>query len=338
MDTPPDEGLDEGRARWQEAYDSSTLRDTDFETMSGIGLEPVYGPGDWPEDRVAPRLGWPGRPPYTRGPHASMYRSKLWTMRLFAGFGTAEDTNVRFRELLRAGSGGLSVAFDLPTLMGRDSDDPLTEGEVGRCGVAVDTLADAEDLFAGIDLGSVTTSMTINSPAPILMAMYVGAAEDAGVARRDLGGTLQNDILKEYQAQKEYIFPPRPSMRLVVDVVRFCAAEMPKFHPVSVSGYHIREAGATAAQELAFTLANGFAYVEAVLAAGLRRRRVRAPAELLLQRPSRLLRGDRQVPRRAPHLGALDGRPVRSDVPPVAASSGSTPRLRASRSRPSNPR
>ena len=217
------------------------------------------------------------------------------------------------------GAGGLSVAFDLPTLMGRDSDDPLTEGEVGRCGVAVDTLADAEDLFADIDLGAVTTSMTINSPAPILMAMYVGAAEKAGVARRDLGGTLQNDILKEYQAQKEYIFPPRPSMRLVVDVVRFCAAEMPKFHPVSVSGYHIREAGSTAAQELAFTLANGFAYVEAVLAAGSRRRRVRAPAQLLLQRPSRLLRGDRQVPRRASDLGALDGRPLRGDVAPVAA-------------------
>jgi methylmalonyl-CoA mutase, N-terminal domain len=269
MDTPPHEGLDEGRARWHEAYDSSTLQDTDFATMSGIGLEPVYGPGDWPEARVPEQLGWPGRPPYTRGPYASMYRSKLWTMRLFAGFGTAEDTNVRFRELLRAGSGGLSVAFDLPTLMGRDSDDPLTEGEVGRCGVAVDTMADAEDLFADIDLGTVTTSMTINSPAPIVMAMYVGAAAQSGVARRDLGGTLQNDILKEYQAQKEYIFPPRPSMRLVVDVVRFCAAEMPKFHPVSVSGYHIREAGSTAAQELAFTLANGFAYVEAVLAAGL---------------------------------------------------------------------
>jgi methylmalonyl-CoA mutase N-terminal domain/subunit len=269
MDSTPHEDLDEGRDRWREAYDSSTLRDEDFETMSGIGLEPVYGPDDWPERQVPERLGWPGRPPYTRGPHASMYRSKLWTMRLFAGFGTAEDTNVRFRELLRAGSGGLSVAYDLPTLMGRDSDDPLTEGEVGRCGVAVDTLADAEDLFAGIDLGAVTTSMTINSPASILMAMYVAAAEQAGVARRDLGGTLQNDILKEYQAQKEYIFPPRPSMRLVVDVVRFCAAEMPKFHPVSVSGYHIREAGSTAAQELAFTLANGFAYVEAVLAAGL---------------------------------------------------------------------
>jgi len=259
----------DGRARWQEAYDASELRDADFETMSGIELRPVYGPGDWPEDRVADNVGWPGLAPYTRGPHASMYRSKLWTMRLFAGFGTAEDTNVRFRELLRAGGGGLSVAFDLPTLMGRDSDDPHSEGEVGRCGVAVDTLADAEDLFAGIDLGSVTTSMTINSPAPILLAMYVAAAAQAGVPAERLGGTLQNDMLKEYQAQKEYIFPPRPSMRLVVDVIRFCASEMPRFHPVSVSGYHIREAGSTAAQELAFTLANGFAYVEAAVAAGL---------------------------------------------------------------------
>jgi len=258
-----------GRQHWQQEYDASALRDTDFETMSGIEVQPVYGPGDWPEERAAERVGWPGSPPYTRGPYASMYRSKLWTMRLFAGFGTAEDTNVRFRELLRAGSGGLSVAFDLPTLMGRDSDDPHSEGEVGRCGVAVDTLADAEDLFAGIDLGSVTTSMTINSPAPILLAMYVAAAEQAGAPRARLGGTLQNDMLKEYQAQKEYIFPPRPSMRLVVDVIRFCAAEMPRFHPVSVSGYHIREAGSTAAQELAFTLANGFAYVEAAMAAGL---------------------------------------------------------------------
>ena len=260
---------DQGRARWQESYDASGLRDADFETMSGVPLSAVYGPGDWPEDQGPERLGWPGQFPYTRGPHASMYRSKLWTMRLFAGFGTAEDTNVRFRELLRAGGGGLSVAFDLPTLMGRDSDDPHSEGEVGRCGVAVDTLADVEDLFAGIDLGAVTTSMTINSPAAILLAMYVTAAELDGTPRPDLGGTLQNDILKEYQAQKEYIYPPRPSMRLVTDVVRFCAAEMPRFHPVSVSGYHIREAGSTAAQELAFTLANGFAYVEAALVSGL---------------------------------------------------------------------
>ena len=255
-----------GRDRWQEQYDAAPLRDADFETMSGIPLAPVYGPDDRPEGGDA---GWPGQAPYTRGPHASMYRSKLWTMRLFAGFGTAEDTNVRFRELLRAGGGGLSVAFDLPTLMGRDSDDPHSLGEVGRCGVAVDTLADVEDLFAGIDLADVTTSMTINSPAAILLAMYVAAAEKAGAARQALGGTLQNDILKEYQAQKEYIFPPLPSLRIVTDVIRFCAAEMPKYHPVSVSGYHIREAGSTAVQELAFTLANGFAYVEAATEAGL---------------------------------------------------------------------
>jgi len=246
--------------RWREAFEAAPHRDADFDTMSGVPLEPVYGPDDGE---------FPGQWPYTRGPHASMYRSKLWTMRMFAGFGTALDTNARFRELLAAGGDGLSTAFDLPTLMGRDSDDPLALGEVGKCGVAVDTLADVEDLYRGIDLSKVTTSMTINSPAPILLAMYVDAAERAGAPRRELGGTLQNDILKEYQAQKEYIFPPRPSMRLVADTIRFCAAEMPRWHPISVSGYHIREAGSTAAQELAFTIANGFAYVEAGVDAGL---------------------------------------------------------------------
>jgi methylmalonyl-CoA mutase N-terminal domain/subunit len=251
------EGSDEAAA-WREKYESVPLREVDFETMSGLPLEPVYGPPGSPV---------PGLYPYTRGPYASMYRSKLWTMRMFAGFGTAVDTNLRFKELLRSGGDGLSVAFDLPTLMGRDSDDPLAEGEVGRCGVAVDSLADARDLFQGIDLGAVTTSMTINSPAAILLAMYVAAAADAGVSSRALGGTIQNDILKEYQAQKEYVFPPRPSMRIVTDMIRYCSSEMPKFHPISVSGYHIREAGSTAAQELAFTLANGFAYVEAALAA-----------------------------------------------------------------------
>jgi methylmalonyl-CoA mutase N-terminal domain/subunit len=245
---------------WDESFRSSQLREEDFETMSGIPLAPVYGPGGG---------GMPGVYPYTRGPYASMYRSKLWTMRLFAGFGTAEDTNARFKEILRSGGTGLSTAFDLPTLMGRDSDDPLALGEVGRCGVAIDTLEDVEDLFAGIDLGSVTTSMTINSPASIILAMYVAAAEKAGTARALLGGTIQNDILKEYQAQKEFIFPPRPSMRIVTDMIRFCSAEMPRFNSVSVSGYHIREAGSTAAQELAFTLANGFAYVEAATLAGL---------------------------------------------------------------------
>ena len=246
--------------RWRVAYDLAPKRDTDFETMSGLPLDPVYGPDD---------AELPGRFPYTRGPYASMYRSKLWTMRQFAGFGTAEDTNVRFQELLRAGGSGLSTAFDMPTLLGRDSDDPLAEGEVGRAGVAVDTVADMEELFAGIDLGAVSTSMTINSPAPIVLAMYVALADNAGTARASLGGTIQNDILKEYQAQKEFIYPPRPSMRLVSDVVRFCSAELPRWHPISISGYHIREAGSTAAQELAFTLGNGFAYIEAALAAGL---------------------------------------------------------------------
>ena len=264
---PPD-----GYEAWQEASTRAPWRDADFETMSGVPLRPVYGPaGDDPDRPAEPddRIGWPGQYPYTRGPYASMYRSKLWTMRMFAGFGTAEDTNVRFRELLAAGGDGLSVAYDLPTLMGRDSDDPLCEGEVGRCGVAVDTLADTEDLFAGIDLGATTTSMTINSPAAMCFAMYVTAAERAGTERARLGGTLQNDMLKEFQAQKEYVFPPRPSLRLVTDLIRYCSAELPRFHPVSVSGYHIREAGATAAHELAFTLANGFAYVEAARAAGL---------------------------------------------------------------------
>ncbi len=253
------------RESWQAEYDSSELRDLDFETMSGIALDPVY----LPEDRPVETGDLPGLFPYTRGPYASMYRSKLWTMRMFAGFGTAEDTNRRFKQLIAAGADGLSVAFDLPTLMGRDSNDPQATGEVGRCGVAIDTLMDVKDLFAGVDLGAITTSMTINSPAAILLAMYVAAAEDAGVRRDALGGTLQNDILKEYQAQKEYVFPPRPSMRLVSDVIAFCAAEMPLYHPVSISGYHIMEAGATAAQELAFTLANGFAYVEAAIAAGM---------------------------------------------------------------------
>jgi methylmalonyl-CoA mutase N-terminal domain/subunit len=248
------------RDEWQQAFDRSPHAEVKGETMSGIPVEPVYGPDDGE---------FPGQFPYTRGPHASMYRSKLWTMRMFAGFGTPEDTNARFKEILRSGGTGLSTAFDLPTLMGRDSDDPLSAGEVGKAGVAVDSLADFEDLFADIDQGQVSTSMTINSPAPIALAMYLSVAEGRGVPRAALSGTLQNDILKEYQAQKEFVFPPQPSVRLVADVIRFCTAEMPRWHPVSVSGYHIREAGSTAAEELAFTLANGFAYVEAARNAGL---------------------------------------------------------------------
>jgi methylmalonyl-CoA mutase N-terminal domain/subunit len=247
------------RESWQSEFDRSPMRGARFETMSGVPLDPVYGPAE---------AELPGQFPYTRGPYASMYRSRLWTMRQFAGFGSAADTNGRFKELLRAGGDGLSTAFDMPTLLGRDSDDPLAKGEVGRAGVAVDTLDDMETLFADIDLGGVSTSMTINSPAAPILAMYVKVADKTGVARSALSGTIQNDILKEYQAQKEYVFPPRPSVRLVTDVVRFAAAELPRWHPVSVSGYHIREAGSTAAQELAFTLANGFAYVEAAVAAG----------------------------------------------------------------------
>ncbi|MEQ8436940.1 MAG: methylmalonyl-CoA mutase family protein [Ilumatobacter fluminis] len=248
------------RERWQEAFDSSKLRDTPYETMSGIPLDPVYGPDDGE---------FPGQYPYTRGPYASMYRSKLWTMRMFAGFGTADDTNWRFKEIIKSGGTGLSTAFDMPTLLGIDSDDPMALGEVGRCGVAVDTLADMADLYRDIDLGEITTSMTINSPAAVIFAMFVAQAEQAGIARERLGGTLQNDILKEYQAQKEFVFPPRQSMRLVRDTIAFTAAEMPRWHSISISGYHIREAGSTAAEELGFTLANGFAYVELAKEAGL---------------------------------------------------------------------
>ena len=248
------------RERWEEAFGASPRRDATFTTMSGIQLAPVYGPDEGE---------FPGEFPYTRGPYASMYRSKLWTMRMFAGFGTADDTNWRFKEIIKAGGDGLSTAFDMPTLLGLDSDHPMSLGEVGRCGVAIDTLADMEDLYAGIDLGAITTSMTINSPAAVVFAMFVAQAEKAGIHRSRLGGTLQNDILKEYQAQKEFVFPPRPSMRLVRDTIAFTAAEMPRWHSISISGYHIREAGSTAVEELAFTLANGFAYVELAMQAGL---------------------------------------------------------------------
>jgi methylmalonyl-CoA mutase N-terminal domain/subunit len=249
-----------GRGVWQDAYNGSAKRSAKFETMSGLPLQPVYGPED---------AELPGQWPYTRGPYVSMYRSRLWTMRQFAGFGTAQDTNGRFKEILRSGGSGLSTAFDMPTLLGRDSDDPLSKGEVGRAGVAIDTQADMNTLFSDVDLGSVSTSMTINSPAAVVMAMYVAVGDSMGVDRGALSGTIQNDILKEYQSQKEFVFPPRPSVRLVTDLMRFASAELPRWHPVSISGYHIREAGSTAAQELAFTLANGFAYVEAAMAAGM---------------------------------------------------------------------
>jgi methylmalonyl-CoA mutase N-terminal domain/subunit len=231
-------------------------------TLSGEPLRPVYGPEDLRGWDPAERLGEPGSFPFTRGVYPSMYRGRLWTMRQFAGFGTPEETNARYRFLLEQGQGGLSVAFDMPTLMGLDSDDPRSEGEVGRCGVATDSLDDFETLFRDIPLGDISTSMTISGPAVVAFAFFLATAERQGVRWEDLDGTLQTDIFKEYIAQKEWIFPPRPHLRLIGDLMTFCADRVPRFHPVSVSGYHIREAGATAAQELAFTLADGFAYVE----------------------------------------------------------------------------
>jgi methylmalonyl-CoA mutase N-terminal domain/subunit len=256
--------------RWrEELYEAAPEREGELtSTMSGVETEPLYTPHtveiDYERD-----LGFPGAYPFTRGVYPSMYRGRLWTMRQFAGFGTAAETNERFRYLLEHGQTGLSTAFDMPTLMGYDSDHPRSLGEVGREGVAVDSLDDMETLFAGIPLGEVSTSMTINSPAAMLLAFYLCVGEQQGVPRDRLRGTAQTDILKEYIAQKEWIFPPEPSMRLVTDMVEFCAQEMPLWHPISVSGYHIREAGSTAAQELAFTLADGFAYVEAGLERGL---------------------------------------------------------------------
>jgi methylmalonyl-CoA mutase N-terminal domain/subunit len=252
----------EGHERWREHFLKTPERDVDFETLSGEPLEALYTPEDVKDLDYERDLGFPGHYPMTRGPYHSMYRGRLWTMRQFAGFGTPRETNERYKYLLSQGQGGLSVAFDMPTLMGRDSDDPRSEGEVGRCGVATDSLADFETLFAGIPLSETTTSMTISGPATILFAFFLAAAERQGAPWKTLDGTLQTDILKEYIAQKEWIFPPRPHLRLIGDLIEFCEREVPKFHPISVSGYHIREAGSTAAQELAFTLADGFAYVE----------------------------------------------------------------------------
>jgi methylmalonyl-CoA mutase N-terminal domain/subunit len=259
-------GVDEWK---RELYDATPERDGElFTTISGLENEPLYTP-DNVEIDYERDLGYPGVYPFTRGVYPSMYRGKLWTMRQFAGFGTAEETNARFRYLLAHGQTGLSTAFDMPTLMGYDSDHPRSLGEVGREGVAVDSLADMETLFEGIPLGEVSTSMTINSAAAMLLAFYLSVGEQQSVARDKLRGTIQTDILKEYIAQKEWIFPPEPSMRLVIDMIEFCAEEMPLWHPISISGYHIREAGSTAAQELAFTLADGFAYVEAAMERGL---------------------------------------------------------------------
>jgi methylmalonyl-CoA mutase N-terminal domain/subunit len=238
-------------------------------TISDVPLKPVYGPEDLRGLDVGRDLPLPGEYPYTRGIHAGMYRDRLWTMRQFAGFGNARQTNERYKFLLAQGQTGLSVAFDMPTLMGYDSDAAASRGEVGKCGVAIDSVRDMETLFDGIDMGKITTSMTINGPAAIALAQYIVAAENKGIPRAVLGGTIQADILKEYIAQKEWIFPPRPHVRIIVDMMKFCTAEMPRWNTISISGYHIREAGSTAVQELAFTLADGFAYVEAAVAAGM---------------------------------------------------------------------
>src|SRR3954451_19636370 len=258
-----------GSEDWRRLYEATSEREGElFSTISGVENEALYSPGNVDVDYERD-LGWPGAYPFTRGVYPSMYRGRLWTMRQFAGFGTAQETNERFRYLLEHGQTGLSTAFDMPTLMGYDSDHPRSLGEVGREGVAVDSLEDMETLFAGIPLAEVSTSMTINSPAAILLAFYLCVGEEQGAARDQLRGTIQTDILKEYIAQKEYIFPPEPSMRLVTDMVEFCSVEMPLWHPISISGYHIREAGSTAAQELAFTLADGFTYVEWAIERGL---------------------------------------------------------------------
>ncbi|MHB8896294.1 MAG: acyl-CoA mutase large subunit family protein, partial [Candidatus Geothermincolia bacterium] len=237
--------------------------------VSSEPVAPLYGPADIAGIEYGQDLGFPGEYPYTRGIRPNMYRGRLWTMRQFSGFGTARETNGRYKFLLERGQTGLSVAFDMPTIMGRDSDDPMAEGEVGRCGVAIDSVVDMQTLFDGIPLAKITTSMTTNAPASILLAFYLVTGERQGAAFDEMGGTIQNDILKEYIAQKSWIFPPRPSLRIITDIMRFCAAEVPRWNTISISGYHIREAGSTAAQELAFTLADGIAYVQAGVDAGL---------------------------------------------------------------------
>jgi methylmalonyl-CoA mutase, N-terminal domain len=263
----PERHISPGEQAWEEKTLRPTLqkspeRASEFTTVSSYPIRRLYTPADLPDWNPETDLGYPGTPPYARGIHSTMYRGKLWTMRQFAGFGTAEDTNARFRYLLAQGQTGLSVAFDLPTLMGYDADHPLSEGEVGKCGVAISSLADMEVLFDKIPLADVTTSMTINSPAAVIWAMYLAVAEKQGADWKQISGTLQNDILKEYIAQKEYIYPPEPSMRLVIDTLEFGAKNTPRFNPISISGYHIREAGSTAIQELAFTLRDGIEYVE----------------------------------------------------------------------------
>ncbi|HEY9337977.1 MAG TPA: methylmalonyl-CoA mutase family protein, partial [Kribbella sp.] len=244
-----------GRSRWQQRYDAARTREADFTTLSGTEVRPVYGPPEGVDDPRMERIGWPGEFPFTRGLYATGYRGRTWTIRQFAGFGNAEQTNERYKMILNGGGGGLSVAFDMPTLMGRDSDEPKSLGEVGHCGVAIDSAADMDRLFKDIPLQDVTTSMTISGPAVPAFCMYLVAAERQGADISKLNGTLQTDIFKEYIAQKEWLFPPEPHLRLIGDLMEYCATTIPAYKPLSVSGYHIREAGSTAAQELAYTLA-----------------------------------------------------------------------------------
>jgi methylmalonyl-CoA mutase N-terminal domain/subunit len=269
------ESLRSGLAAWEGAYERAAKRDDSFTSVSGVEVEPLYTPLDRPEPSPEEaryyneKVGLPGEFPFTRGPYGTMYRTRFWTMRQFAGFGTAEETNERYHFLLQRGQTGLSVAFDFPTLMGYDSDHPRSLGEVGKCGVAISSLDDMETLFAGIPLDQVSVSMTINGPAIILFAFYIVAAEKQGISAAKLRGTVQNDILKEYQAQHAWVYPPEPALRLVIDMFEWASKNAPKYNPVSISGYHIREAGATAAQELAYTLRNGFEYVERGMARGM---------------------------------------------------------------------
>jgi methylmalonyl-CoA mutase N-terminal domain/subunit len=268
-ETPADREIAAGRLRWQRRYEQARKRDEDFSTLSGIEVDPVYGPPPGARVPGMERIGWPGEFPFTRGLYPAGYRGKPWTIRQFSGFGNAAQTNERYKMLLRSGGTGLSVAFDMPTLMGRDSDDPRALGEVGHCGVAIDSAADMDILFDGIPLEKITTSMTISGPAVPIFCMYLVAAERQGAEISALDGTLQTDIFKEYIAQKEWLFAPEPHLRLIGDLMEFCGAQVPRYKPLSVSGYHIREAGATAAQELAFTLADGFGYVELGISRGL---------------------------------------------------------------------
>lgn len=265
----PSKDLNKSYEQWKKEYEKNKERLDKFITVSGESIKPIYLPEDAKDFDYLKKLGLPGQFPFTRGIYSNMYRGRLWTMRQFAGFGTAEDSNKRYRFLLEHGETGLSVAFDMPTIMGQDSDDPFSEGEVGRCGVAIDSLRDMQILFDKIPLDKITTSMTINAPASILLSMYIATAEKQGVSAKKIGGTIQNDLLKEYIAQKSWIFPPEPSMRIITDIFAFCPKNVPRWNTISISGYHIREAGSTALQELAFTLADGMTYVEYARKAGL---------------------------------------------------------------------